>query len=130
MYCAPTEDLAKEGRQWVRNQVQAAQNHYFDWNNAGLTKLKGYEAYENNKAADVGQMKKNKGPNSNLVGTPEQLIERIQWVQEAISLDTLIVHFFYGGMPADKAEASLRLFAKEVLPAVQAMPTPLQEGCV
>jgi alkanesulfonate monooxygenase SsuD/methylene tetrahydromethanopterin reductase-like flavin-dependent oxidoreductase (luciferase family) len=144
MYCAETEELAKEGKQWVRNQVQAAQNHYFEWNNAGLTKLKGYEHYENNKSADVGQiavgeipvggiptgqMKKNKGPNSNLVGTPEQLIERIKWVQEAISLDTLVVHFFYGGMPPDKAEASLRLFAKEVLPAVQAMPTPLQPGC-
>ena len=32
---------------------------------------------------------------------------------------------FYGGMPRAKAEKSLRLFAEKVLPAVQAMPTPI-----
>jgi alkanesulfonate monooxygenase SsuD/methylene tetrahydromethanopterin reductase-like flavin-dependent oxidoreductase (luciferase family) len=89
----------------------------------------GYEHYGKEQKADVGSMKKNKGPNSNLVGTPDELIERIKWVQETISLDKLVIHFFYGGMPVDKAEASLRLFAKEVLPAVQAMETPLRAGC-
>jgi hypothetical protein len=37
----------------------------------------------------------------------------------------LVVHVFYGGMPRYKAEKSLRLFAEKVLPAVQAMPTPI-----
>ena len=32
---------------------------------------------------------------------------------------------FYGGMPRDKAEESLQLFAEKVLPEVQAMPTPI-----
>jgi hypothetical protein len=32
---------------------------------------------------------------------------------------------FYGGMPRARAEKSLRLFAEKVLPAVQAMPTPI-----
>jgi hypothetical protein len=36
-----------------------------------------------------------------------------------------VVHVFYGGMPRTKAEKSLRLFAEKVLPAVQAMPTPI-----
>ena len=36
-----------------------------------------------------------------------------------------MIHMFYGGMPRDKAEKSLRFFAKEVLPEVQAMPTPI-----
>ena len=44
---------------------------------------------------------------------------------EAISLEMVVIHFFYGGMPKEKAEKSLRLFAKKVLPAVQAMPTPI-----
>jgi hypothetical protein len=30
----------------------------------------------------------------------------------------------YGGMPLAEAEASMRLFAKEALPAVQALPVP------
>jgi len=37
----------------------------------------------------------------------------------------VVIHFFYGGMPRAKAEKSLRLFAEKVLPAVQAMPTPI-----
>ena len=46
-------------------------------------------------------------------------------MQQAISLETLVIHVFYGGMPRDKAERSLRLFAEKVLPEVQAMPTPI-----
>ena len=46
----------------------------------------------------------------------------MQW---AISLEEVVLHFFYGGMPPDKAEASLRLFAEKVLPAVQDMATPI-----
>ena len=37
----------------------------------------------------------------------------------------VVIHMFYGGMPRAKAEKSLRLFARKVLPAVQAMPTPI-----
>ncbi len=125
MYCAETSAEAKEGRQWVRNQVQAAQNHYFEWNSALDARVPGYEHYASHREADVGQLKTNKGPNSTLVGTPAELVERIQWIQEAISLETLVVHFFYGGMAPENAERSLTLFAEEVLPAVQAMPTPL-----
>ena len=36
-----------------------------------------------------------------------------------------MIHIFYGGMPRDKAEKSLKLFAEKVLPEVQAMPTPI-----
>ena len=53
------------------------------------------------------------------------MIECIRRVQWGISLEKLILHFFYGGMPPEKAEKSLRLFAEQVLPAVQAMDTPL-----
>jgi membrane protein len=43
----------------------------------------------------------------------------------AISMDMVINHMFYGGMPRAQAEKSLRLFADKVLPAVQGMPTPI-----
>ena len=55
------------------------------------------------------------------IGTPDEIIERIRSLQWAISLEEVVLHFFYGGMPPDKAEASLRLFAEKVLPAVQEM---------
>ena len=59
------------------------------------------------------------------IGTPDQIIEKIRALQETISLEKLVIHQFYGGMPREKAERSLRLFAEKVLPEVQAMPTPI-----
>ena len=50
------------------------------------------------------------------IGTPEEIIEKIKTIQQAISLETLVIHFFYGGMPPDKAEKSLRLFAERCCP--------------
>ena len=35
--------------------------------------------------------------------------------------------FKYGGMPPDKAEKSLRLFAREVLPAIRKLPASVPE---
>jgi hypothetical protein len=46
-------------------------------------------------------------------------------MDDTLYLGELVIHFFYGGMPRAKAEKSLRLFAEKVLPAVQAMPTPI-----
>jgi len=59
------------------------------------------------------------------IGTPDEIIEKIRTLQRAISLEMVVIHMFYGGMPHAKAERSLRLFAEKVLPAVQAMPTPI-----
>jgi alkanesulfonate monooxygenase SsuD/methylene tetrahydromethanopterin reductase-like flavin-dependent oxidoreductase (luciferase family) len=59
------------------------------------------------------------------IGTPDEIIDKIKVLQQALSLDMLVVHVFYGGMPRHKAEKSLRLFAEKVLPVVHAMPTPI-----
>ena len=56
---------------------------------------------------------------------PTRSSRSIRTLQQAISLEEVVIHFFYGGMPPEKAETSLRLFAEKVLPAVQAMPTPI-----
>jgi alkanesulfonate monooxygenase SsuD/methylene tetrahydromethanopterin reductase-like flavin-dependent oxidoreductase (luciferase family) len=128
MYCAETEAEAEEGWQYFHNQLTAAQHHYFEWNNPGFEGINGYEEYLQRHAADVGDFadaemaaKRQTQP----IGTPDQIIERIKTIQEAISLEMVVVHVFYGGMPRDKAEKSLRLFAEKVLPEIQAMPTPL-----
>ncbi len=128
MYCAETEEEAEEGWQYFHNQLLAAQHHYFEWNNPGFEGINGYEEYLERHSADVGDFadaevaaRRKTQP----IGTPEQIIERIKTIQEAISLEMLVIHVFYGGMPRDKAEKSLRLFAEKVLPAVHAMDTPI-----
>ncbi len=127
MYCAETATEAEEGWEYFRNQLRAAQHHYFEWNNPGFEGIRGYEEYLQRQTADVGvadasfEARRATQP----IGTPDEIIDKIKTLQRAISLEMLVVHVFYGGMPRDKAEKSLRLFAEKVLPEVQAMPTPI-----
>ena len=127
MYCAETEEEAEEGWQYYANQMRAVQHHYFEWNNPGFEGVKGMEHYLKMQSADVavGDGIVDKHHATQPIGTPEQVLECIRRVQWGISLEKLVLHFFYGGMPAEKAEKSLRLFAERVLPAVHAMDTPI-----
>jgi hypothetical protein len=52
----------------------------------------------------------------NSYGTPEQLVEKLRRRRALIGDFELNVIAHYGGMAPDEAEASLRLFAEEVLP--------------
>lgn len=127
MYCAETEEEAEEGWEYFLNQHTAAQHHYFEWNNPGFQGVKGYEEYLKMQSADVPHAESvlatRKGTQP--IGTPEQIIEKLKTLQWAISLETVVLHFFYGGMPKEKAEKSLRLFAEKVLPYVHEMETPI-----
>ena len=127
MYCAETEAAAEEGWEYFHNQLMAAQHHYFEWNNPGYDGIPGYEEYLLRQTADVGTADASFAARraTQPIGTPAQIIEKIRALQETISLEKLVIHQFYGGMPREKAERSLRLFAEKVLPEVQAMPTPI-----
>jgi alkanesulfonate monooxygenase SsuD/methylene tetrahydromethanopterin reductase-like flavin-dependent oxidoreductase (luciferase family) len=51
------------------------------------------------------------------VGTPETVIEGIRRLQAEAGVNYYIGWFNFGGMPGDKVERSMRLFAEEVMPA-------------
>ena len=38
------------------------------------------------------------------IGTPDEIIEKIGTLQHAISLEMVVIHMFYGGIPRAKAE--------------------------
>ena len=127
MYCAEDREEAEEGWTYFYNQLTAAQHHCFEWNNPGYEGIAGYEEYLKRQRADVGTADAGFAARraTQPIGTPDEIIEKIRAVQQTISCEKLVVHVFYGGMPRDKAEKSLRLFAEKVLPEVQAMPTPI-----
>ena len=127
MYCAENEAEAEEGWTYFRNQLTAAQRHYFEWNNPGYEGIHGYEEYLIRQRADVGTAAASYAARraTQPIGTPDDVIDKIKAMQRSISAEKLVIHVFYGGMPRDKAEKSLRLFAREVLPEVQAMSTPI-----
>ena len=127
MYCAETSEEAEEGWTYFHNQLTAAQHHYFEGNNPGYDGIAGYEEYLVRQTADIGTADASFAARraTQPIGTPDEIIEKIRAVQQTISLEKVVLHMFYGGMPRDKAEKSLKLFAEKVLPEVQAMPTPI-----
>jgi alkanesulfonate monooxygenase SsuD/methylene tetrahydromethanopterin reductase-like flavin-dependent oxidoreductase (luciferase family) len=61
--------------------------------------------------------------NTQPIGTPEQITERIRALQRSINLEELVIHVCYGGMPVEQAERSMRLFAERVLPEIHSIDT-------
>ncbi len=54
----------------------------------------------------------------NVWGTPEQILERLEARREVVGDHDLTCCFRYAGLPFADAEASMRLFASDVLPAL------------
>src|SRR5262249_48539985 len=50
-------------------------------------------------------------------GDPQQCIEAIKTAQQEFTFNTVAAVFNWGGLPHDRVMRSMRLFAKEVIPA-------------
>ncbi len=53
-------------------------------------------------------------------GTPQQCIEKIEWIRSTVGADTFVGVFRHGGMSLAEGEANARLFAREVAPRLRA----------
>ena len=51
-----------------------------------------------------------------MVGTPDDIIEEIERYQSSSRVTHLVMWMQLAGMPSEKANKSMELFAKEVLP--------------
>ena len=127
LHCSTDKAEIARARTYAAEQGWAARNHYAVWNAEAFENVPGYEDYA--KAFRQGrELQENESilsEDSHLIGTPDEILEKIARVQERISLEYLILHPQHGSKPAAEARASLELFAKTVLPKVQAMATPL-----
>ena len=54
-----------------------------------------------------------------VVGTPDDCIQKIAELHALTGLDHLVAEFSFGGMPHEEAELGMRLFADKVLPVLQ-----------
>ena len=128
-YVAETKEAAQAGAQrYMVEYADSALRHY-ELLGSHLQHIKGYEAY----GAQQEALRKDASPfkqgfyNSHPWGTPEQTIKRASELANAFGTDELMFIFKYGSMPIDEAEKSMRLFAKEVLPALKELhPEPIQ----
>ncbi len=57
---------------------------------------------------------------ANIVGSPQQVVEKILFQHEVFGHDRLLVQFSVGTMPHDRMMRSIELFGTEVAPAVRA----------
>lgn len=129
LHCATDRESIERGRRFAGEQSWAARNHYAVWNAPSFEGVAGYEDYAKvfRQGAELAEDKATAAEDGHLIGTPDEIIEKIRRTQERISLEYLIVHPAHGSKPGPEARASLELFAKEVLPAVHEMATPLHE---
>jgi len=128
-YVAETEDAARAGaEQFMVEYADSALRHY-ELRGDHLGSVKGYERY----GALQSMLSKDASPflrgffESHPWGTPDQTIARATELAHAFGTNEIMFIFKYGGMPIEKAQASMQLFAKEVMPALKELnPAPLE----
>jgi alkanesulfonate monooxygenase SsuD/methylene tetrahydromethanopterin reductase-like flavin-dependent oxidoreductase (luciferase family) len=128
-YVAESEAEAQRGaEQYMVEYADSALRHY-ELRGDHLGSIKGYEAYGAQQAA----MRQDATPflrgfyGSHPWGTPDQTIKRATELAEAFGTNEIMFVFKYGSMPIDVAEKSMRLFAKEVMPALKELsPRPIE----
>jgi alkanesulfonate monooxygenase SsuD/methylene tetrahydromethanopterin reductase-like flavin-dependent oxidoreductase (luciferase family) len=145
MYCTRNPAEAARADEWLLSANRDVNLHYGFADPSNFVGVKGYESYASRQAsatavlaeAAEGALKadgKPKAPGyhpSNLmIGTPEQVYDRIRAAQAACSFSEITIVPQFGVMPYEDAEKSTRLFAEEVLPALHRMDAPLHAAAL
>jgi alkanesulfonate monooxygenase SsuD/methylene tetrahydromethanopterin reductase-like flavin-dependent oxidoreductase (luciferase family) len=127
--CFDSEDEAWEvmRRHTIEAQI-SVQKHYHWGEVERLKATKGYEQY-----AKFGDLVNRKAPEElgehaarpQAWGTPDQVFAKLVEIQRQTGAEEFVLNVRYGAMPVETAERSMRLFASEVLPRIQAMAAPL-----
>jgi alkanesulfonate monooxygenase SsuD/methylene tetrahydromethanopterin reductase-like flavin-dependent oxidoreductase (luciferase family) len=115
------QDMA---RRYIGGYYQTVLDHY-QFAGDHLAKTKGYEYYGkmSDKIAEYGTDKViDYFLNLQVWGTPAQCYERILDIHRRTGNSHYVGVFSYAGMPYDDAEGNMRLFAAEVLPALEKLP--------
>jgi alkanesulfonate monooxygenase SsuD/methylene tetrahydromethanopterin reductase-like flavin-dependent oxidoreductase (luciferase family) len=128
-YCAETESEAQAGAaQYMVEYADSALRHY-ELLGGHLKDIHGYESYGALSDAlrqDAGLFRRG-FYREHPWGTPDQVIAKAKRLAEAFGTSEIMFIFKYGGMPMSAAEKSMRLFAREVMPALKELhPTPMQ----
>ena len=117
-------DRAEEmAHRYIGRYYHSVMDHY-ELRVGHLQEKKGYEYYENlhkhiakrsddGAAADFVRLMP--------FGTPEQVIEKVEFIHKTIGARGVMTHFAYGGMPYAEANRNMKLFVDRVLPELRAV---------
>src|SRR5260221_4706633 len=112
------------GQKW-----QSIDNHYH-FSDGHLSTVKGYESYGKmaktyakiNESAEQKAKATDFYVSIQIVGTPDDCLQKIGELQRLTGLDHLVTEFSFGAIPHEEAEVNMRLFADRVLPVLQRDP--------
>jgi alkanesulfonate monooxygenase SsuD/methylene tetrahydromethanopterin reductase-like flavin-dependent oxidoreductase (luciferase family) len=144
MYCTSDPEGAAKSEEWIWTANRDVTVHYGFADASNFKGVKGYEAYAAREASATAVLAssvtgdaKSAAPKtpgyhaSNLlIGTPEEIFNRLSAAQAACSFSELTIVPQFGTMPFEEAMASTQLFAKEVLPSVHQMDAPLHPAAL
>jgi len=121
-FCDESAARAEEmARRFIGGYYQTVLDHY-QFQGDHLAKTKGYEYY-GKMAEKITQYGTDTVVdyfmNLQVWGTPEQCYEKILDIHARTNNSHYIGVFSYAGMPYEDAEANMRLFAREVMPALK-----------
>ena len=144
MYCTSDPQGPARTEEWIWTANRDVNVHYGFADASNFKGVKGYEAYAAREAsatavlAEAVQEKPEPGTKkmpgyhaSNLlIGTPGTIFEKLKAAQEACSFSEVTIVPQFGTMPYADGIESVKLFAREVLPAVHEMAAPLHPGAL
>jgi len=125
--CAPKPDEAETlARKHMGKFVESNFDHY-EFLGEHFATVKGYDAYA--QKAEIARKGGLEGAVEGFMkaavwGTPDRILRELEARRGVIGDFELNVSFRFGGIPYDKAEASLRLFAREVMPVLKSWQSP------
>ena len=112
------------GQKW-----QSIDDHYH-FSDGHLSTVKGYESYGKmaktyakiNDSAEAKAKATDFYVGIQIVGTPDDCLQKIGELQRLTGLDHLVTEFSFGAMPHEEAEVNMRRFADRVMPVLQRDP--------
>jgi alkanesulfonate monooxygenase SsuD/methylene tetrahydromethanopterin reductase-like flavin-dependent oxidoreductase (luciferase family) len=123
VFCDEDAGRAEElARRYIGGYWNTVIKHY-EFRAKHLARIRGYESY-----ARMQEIVNAEGGEQSMVdfflglqiwGTPEQCYDKIVDVEKRVGGNWFNGVFSYAGMPPEEAERNLRLFAREVMPALQ-----------
>ncbi len=121
-FCHPDPDHAREMAERHMSVYLMSILEHYELFSDHFAEIKGYRGYGKqsellNRIGVDGYVKGFLAANA--WGTPEQILETFKARWDTIGEFELATCFRYGGMPFEESEASMRLFATEVLPELQ-----------
>ena len=131
-FCVCGSDLAateEEARQYQGKFVESNFYHY-EFLGEHFRTVKGYDAYQ--QKAEIARKSGLEGAVAGFMqaaswGTPEKILRGLEARRNLLGDFELNVAFRFGGMPYEVSERGLKLFAREVLPVLQAW-EPISTG--